>query len=112
MCPISTRAAKKNIRYLSVDDTDRLAAVTESMRLASYDYISPAFGTPGRHLGFIIEDLPDVPAVSASRQSVDLYGFASMLLATSQAQARRIETLEREVARLKNRRPSPAAARR
>jgi hypothetical protein len=30
-----------------------------------------------------------------------LYGFASMLLATSQAQARKIETLEREVARLR-----------
>ena len=71
------------------------------MRLATYRYRSAAFGSPGQHLGFIIEDSPDVPAVSASHKTVDLYGFASMLLATSQAQARRIEALEREVARLK-----------
>ena len=71
------------------------------MRLANYRYRSPAFGAPGNHLGFIIEDSPDVPAVSRSHKTVDLYGFASMLLATSQAQQRRIDALEREVARLK-----------
>ena len=73
------------------------------MHLATYRYRSAAFGTPGKHLGFIIEDSPEVPAVSPSHQTVDLYGFASMLLATSQAQQRRIEVLEGEVARLKRR---------
>jgi hypothetical protein len=101
MCPLSTRAAKEDIHYLSAVEIDRLARETEGMRLANYRYRSAAFGTPGRHLGFIIEDSPDVPAVSPLRQTVDLYGFASMLLATSQAQARRIEVLEREVALLK-----------
>lgn len=100
-CPISTRAAKEDIHYLSDDEILRLATATEAMRLASYRYRSPAFGTPGRHLGFIIEDNPDVPAVSPSQQTVDLYGFASMLLATTQAQARRLAHLEREVARLR-----------
>lgn len=100
-CPVSTRAAKEDIRYLSSDEIQRLAAATEAMRLASYRYRSPGFGPSGRHLGFIIEDSPDVPAVSPSQQTVDLYGFTSMLLATTQAQARRLQQLEREVARLK-----------
>lgn len=100
-CPISTRAAKEDIHYLSAAEIEKLAVATEAMRLASYRYRSPAFGTAGRHLGFIIEDNPDVPAVSPSHQTVDLYGFTSMLLATTQAQARRLEQLEREVARLK-----------
>ena len=68
-----------------------------SVRLATYRYKSD----DATHLGFIIEDSPNVPAISPSHQTVDLYGFASMLLATSQAQSRRIETLEREVARLR-----------
>ena len=101
LCPLSTRTVKEDIRYLSPSEIDSLAAETEAMRVASYRYRSSAFGAPGRHLGFIIEDSPNVPAVSASHQTVDLYGFASMLLATSQAQSRRIETLEREVARLR-----------
>jgi uncharacterized small protein (DUF1192 family) len=86
---------------LSRTEIDRLAAQTEAMRVASYRYRSAAFGSPGRHLGFIIEDSPDVPAVAETHKNVDLYGFASMLLATSQVQARRIETLEREVALLR-----------
>jgi hypothetical protein len=98
---MSTRTVKEDIRYLSPQEIDHLAAETEAMRVASYRYRSAAFGTPGRHLGFIIEDSPNVPAVSPSRQTVDLYGFASMLLATSQAQAHRIEALERDVAQLR-----------
>jgi hypothetical protein len=86
---------------LSADEVEKLAVATEALRLASYRYRSPAFGTPGPHLGFIIEDSPDVPAVSPSQQTVDLYGFASMLLATTQTQARRLEHLEREVAGLR-----------
>jgi hypothetical protein len=101
-CPISTRAAKEDIRYLSPAEVDRVAAEATAMRLANYRYRSPAFGARGEHLGFIIEDSPDVPAVSPSHRTVDLYGFASMLLATSQAQQRRIEALEREVAQLRH----------
>jgi hypothetical protein len=105
---MSTRTVKEDIRYLSPAEIDQLAAQTEAMRVASYRYRGSAFGTPGRHLGFIIEDSPDVPAVSSTHKTVDLYGFASMLLATSQAQARRIDALEREVARLRKR-PSRAS---
>ena len=98
---MSTRTAKEDIHYLSRVEIDRLAAQTEAMRVASYRYRSAAFGSPGRHLGFIIEDSPDVPAVAETHKNVDLYGFASMLLATSQVQARKIEALEREVALLR-----------
>jgi hypothetical protein len=101
LCPQSTRAVKEDIHYLSPAEIDGLAAQTEAMRVASYRYRSTAFGAPGTHLGFIIDDSPNVPAVSPSHQTVDLYGFASMLLATSQVQARRIEALERAVARLR-----------
>jgi hypothetical protein len=100
-CPTSTRAAKEDIHYLSPAELEQLAAATQAMKVARYRYRSPAFGAPGPHLGFIIEDSPDVPAVSASKTTVDLYGFASMLLATSQAQSRRIEALERELGRLR-----------
>jgi hypothetical protein len=98
---VSTRAAKEDIRYLSPAEIDRIAAETTAMRLANYRYRSPVFGAPGKHLGFIIEDSPDVPAVSPSHRTVDLYGFASMLLATSQAQQRRIEALEHEISDLR-----------
>jgi hypothetical protein len=101
LCPISTRAAKEEIHYLSPAEIDQLAADTEAMRVASYRYRNAANGGAGRHLGFIIEDSPNVPAVSSSHKTVDLYGFASMLLATSQVQARKIEALELEVARLR-----------
>jgi hypothetical protein len=101
LCPISTRAAKEEIHYLSPAEIDQLAVETEAMKVASYRYRNAANGGAGRHLGFIIEDSPNVPAVSSTRKTVDLYGFASMLLATSQAQARKIEALEREVGRLR-----------
>jgi hypothetical protein len=104
LCPISTRAAKEDIHYLSPAEIDRLATETEAIRVASYRYRSAAAGGSGTHLGFIIEDSPRVPAVSATHKTVDLYGFASMLLAASQAQARKIETLEREMAHLRKQR--------
>ena len=94
---MSTRTVKEDIHYLSQAEIKRIAAETEAMRLATYRYRSAAFGAPGQHLGFIIEDSPNVPAVSSGHRTVDLYGFASMLLATSQAQMRKIDVLEREI---------------
>ena len=44
-CPMSTRAVKEGIRYLSPAELDRLAAQTEAMRLATYRYRSAAFGS-------------------------------------------------------------------
>jgi uncharacterized small protein (DUF1192 family) len=89
---------KRDIEYLGPDEIERLAAETTRLRLATYAYRNPTHGA-GRRLGFIIDDAPHTPAVNGD--TVDLYGFASMLLATSQAQARKIAALEREVARLR-----------
>ena len=54
-----------------------------------------------RHLGFVLEDSPSVPAVDRDGDMVDLYGYASMLLATTQAQQRQIEALQKQVDELR-----------
>jgi hypothetical protein len=75
------------------------------MRLASYEYTDPVLAGR-RRLGVIIEDQPgDSFAVESNRGQMDLYGYTSMVLATVQSQARRIEALEREVASLRTRSP-------
>jgi hypothetical protein len=111
-CPISTRRAKKDIHYLSSDEIDALARSTLDLRLATYEYrFAPYAGR--RHLGFIIEDSPDAPAVARDRDMVDLYGYTSMLLGTVQRQHRQIEALRKQVEALERRvvsRPPPRRA--
>jgi hypothetical protein len=96
-CPVSTRTAKKNIHYLTDTEVRSVALQTQGLRLASYEYRDPALGR-GPKLGIIIEDAPAAPAVDGERRMVDVYGFASMLLATVQEQERRIAELERRCA--------------
>jgi hypothetical protein len=98
-CPLSSRRAKRDIRYLSDDGVAAMAARTLRLRLATYEYRAPPLAGR-RHLGFIIEDSPDVPAVDRDGDVVDLYGYASMLLATTQAQQRQLESLRRQVEEL------------
>jgi hypothetical protein len=95
-CPQSSRRAKRDIRYLSDDGVAAMAARTLRLRLATYEYKAPPLAGR-RHLGFIIEDSPDVPAVDRDGDLVDLYGYASMLLATTQAQQKQIEALRKQV---------------
>jgi hypothetical protein len=110
-CPQSSRRVKQDIRYLSDDGVAAMAARTLRLRLATYEYkAAPLAGR--RHLGFIIEDSPDVPAVDRDGDLVDLYGYASMLLATTQTQQKQIEALRRQVEELSRsverlRRPRP-----
>lgn len=100
-CPISTRWAKRDIDYLAPADVDALADAARDVRLATYEYTDPALAGR-RRLGFVIEDQPDPSfAVESSRAQVDLYGYTSLVLATVQSQARRIDALEREVAELR-----------
>lgn len=67
------------------------------MKLATYKY---KVGDSSQHLGFIIEDMPNgSPAVLASRQRVDLYGYLSMAVAAIQRQQRQIDLLERRLER-------------
>jgi hypothetical protein len=72
------------------------------MRLATYQYNDVALAGR-RHLGFILEDAPMSYAAEPERSQIDLYGYTSLLLATTQSQARRIDALEREVRRLQRR---------
>ena len=98
-CPVSSRRAKKDIRYLSAEEIEATAAQALRLRLATYEY--KAFPYAGRrHLGFIIEDSPTVPAVDRDGDLVDLYGYTSMLLATTQAQHQQIDALRDEIAAL------------
>jgi hypothetical protein len=106
-CPISTARAKREIAYVDADDTERLHAQIMSTRLATYRYKSPApagmGGSDARHLGFIIEDMPEgSAAVLPSRDRVDVYGYTSMTVASLQHQQREIDALKAEVARLRD----------
>jgi len=107
VCPISRRDAKRDVIYLGDADLDRMLAEIRRVRLATYRYKGePALGPS--HLGFMIDDLGASPAVGSDGAHVDLYGYASMAVAAIQAQQRRIEALEREVAALRNERtPRP-----
>jgi len=101
-CPVSTRRAKKNVAYLDKAQRTRIAAELASFKLATFEYRDPSLAGK-RHLGFIIEDAPDSPAVDRERNMVDLYGYASMLVAAVQAQGEEIARLKAEIERLKAR---------
>jgi hypothetical protein len=101
-CPVSTRRAKKDIVYLDRAARARIASDLARFKLATYVYRDPALADK-RHLGFIIEDVPGSPAVDRDGNMVDLYGYASMLVAAVQTQGEEIRKLRGEVARLKRR---------
>jgi len=100
MCPISRRAYKTNIEYLSAEDLGRLHDALLKFRLASYQYAIPG-ASPASHLGFIIDDVAPSPSVAEGGDTVDLYGYASMAVAAVQTQAREIAALQREVESLR-----------
>ena len=101
--PISLRVAKTDVRYLSDDERAALAEQALSTPLAKYRYrVEDPTHPP--HLGFLIDDQPAASfAVAADRTHVDLYGYASMLLATIQEQQTTIDELRDRVARLEAR---------
>jgi hypothetical protein len=98
-CPKSQRAVKSAVRYLTPVDVERVRQQLLATKLATYRYTESGPQGP-RHLGFIIDDQPQSPAVAANGERVDLYGYLSMAVATLQVQAKQIERLEQEVARL------------
>lgn len=99
-CPISLRSYKRDIRYLSAAETDAVRDDLLAVPLATWAYTAEGAGASS-HLGFIIDDLPDSPAVAVSGDHVDLYGYTSMTVAALQAQQREIEALRAEVEGLK-----------
>ena len=99
-CPASTRRAKKDIRYLSPSEAQALAAEVQNIRLATYEYTDPAL-SGSRKLGFILEDHATTFAGDAEKNQVDLYAYASTLVAAIQEQAKELDALKREVAHLR-----------
>jgi len=99
-CPVSSRRAKKDVVYLEPAERQHIADDVARFRLATYEYKDPALAGK-RHLGFIIEDVPGSPAVDRDGNMVDLYGYASMLVAAVQAQGEEIAKLKADLARLR-----------
>jgi hypothetical protein len=100
MCPISSEKYKKDINYLTDSDLAKVANNVQKIKLATY-YYKDQSPEEQKHLGFIIEDNPRSPAVFMSRDRVDLYGYASMAIATLQVQNRQIQAMEQELADLR-----------
>ena len=97
-CPISRRRYKTDIDYLSDTEVDRAHDELMSIPLATYRY---RVGDSREHLGFIMEEVEPSLSVDSRRGVVDLYGYTSLAVAALQAQNRRVDALEREVAALR-----------
>ena len=87
-----------------------LRADVLAMKLARYRYRTDGADGPER-LGFLIDDAPHTPAVAPDATQVDLYGYASMVVAAVQTQAKEIEALRREVSELRRTRAPKRAPR-
>lgn len=98
-CPISRAKFKTDIEYLAPADLAQYATDLQSLRLATYRYRSAPADAPAR-LGIILEDNEQGIWVDARHDRVDLYGYASLAIATLQLQQRQIAALQAEVERL------------
>ncbi len=100
-CPISRVSHKKNLQYLSDVEVAAIAEEATTMRLSSWHYKAEG-DSSRRHVGFLIDDMPESIAVSESGERVDLYGYTSMAIAALQVQDKRLETLERELSAMRS----------
>lgn len=101
-CPISLRRYKHDIRYLDAAGLESVRRATLDLPLATWRYNGSDPAADPR-LGFIIDDRPRSPAVAASGGHVDVYGLASMAIATVQAQEQEITRLRARQAELEAR---------
>jgi len=99
-CPISLRRYKRDVHYLSDTERARAATSLQQIRLATWRYQWDGPDGPS-HLGFVIDDIPESPAVAAGGSRVDLYGYTSLAVAAIQAQQAEIAALRQEVAALR-----------
>ncbi|WP_394848335.1 hypothetical protein LZC95_12840 [Pendulispora brunnea] len=100
---MSSREVKEEIAYLDDVARKHLADEVMALRLANYRYregVATPYPTDHRCLGIIVEDTAaDAPFV-VERKQVDIYGFASAILAALQEQQQTIARLERQLAEL------------
>lgn len=99
-CPISSARFKRDIAYLSPEQTDEIREQVAALPLATWRYVG-ALDDGREHIGFVIEDVPGSAAVDEKRSHVDLYGYASMAIAAVQSQQREIDELREEVRQLR-----------
>ena len=105
----STRAAKKNIVYLTPDEASSTLAELEALKPATYTYRADPTGEA--RLGIIAEDAATVApqVLAADGKGVDLYKLATFTLTGVQELAARqasikaqVDDLETRVAKLEN----------
>ncbi len=96
-CPISSKQYKNGIEYLGNADLQRLHDAALRIKLATYQYKSQVADPNQTHLGFIIEDNPNNPAVDRPHNRVNMYGFVSMVVAGMQVQEKEIVSLRQEL---------------
>lgn len=99
-CPISRVSHKKNIEYLSEAEVASIADEARTMRLSSWHYKAEGESSR-RHVGFLIDDMPESVAVAQNGERVDLYGYTSMAIAAVQVQDKRLELLEKELSAMR-----------
>lgn len=99
-CPISRARHKRDITYLDDAARARFAAQLRGLRLATYRYKAAGPGDADQ-LGFLIDDVGGGVLVNAGGETVNLYAYTSMAVATIQAQARQIDDLSRQLEELR-----------
>lgn len=116
-CPISRARYKKGIDYVSEEQLESIHDELMTMRLATWNYTGEPDASK-QHFGFIIDDNPESASVDRTGDRVDLYGYASMAVAATQVQNKRIEAMETElralrgeIAALRKQASQPGAAR-
>jgi hypothetical protein len=96
-CPLSSRHFKNDIHYVDDAQLEQLHDEALHIRLATYNYKAQFADPHPTHLGFIIEDDPQSPAVDGTLDRVDMYGYVSMVVAAMQSQEKEIAELRREL---------------
>jgi hypothetical protein len=97
-CPISRRSAKRDISYLDDAALGDLAARLRAVRLARYRYKD---APQEERLGFIIDDGAGALALDRARDQIDLYSYLSWTVAALQAEMKRADAQEQDIARLR-----------
>ena len=95
-CPISRRRHKRDVRYLSAAEVQDLSGQALALPLARWRYTWEDASVPA-HVGFLIDDVPQSPAVMADGEHVDLYGYTSLAVAGLQAQQQQLQAMQAEL---------------
>jgi hypothetical protein len=96
-CPVSSRKYKNGIAYVNGDELQRLHDEALGIRLATYQYKPQVDDPRPTHLGFIVEDNLQSPAVDVVHSRVDMYGYLSMVVAAMQVQEKEIAGLRKDL---------------